>query len=157
MCLLGLGDATAELRTYDSCSLDMNKEQDPTWLVNLREMVGVGHGRITEVAEAAGMKRQQLQAIVKGENLNPTVDVLDRLARTAGKTVDDLFARPREIVGHVGEHEGSTVLDRALLAAKSQPGTWQSDVADALAALARALGRELDREPDTQRPETSGR
>jgi len=111
-----------------------------------------------QLGEMAGMDGPRIQKLEKGGE-NPTIDTIDRITVALGRDVSELFApRPEHGAGRVGDQgEGSTFLDRAILSAKAQPGTWRSDVADALAALARALGRDVDRGSDTQRPETAGR
>ncbi|HEX2594738.1 MAG TPA: helix-turn-helix domain-containing protein [Rhizomicrobium sp.] len=131
---------------------------DPIWLVNLRRLVGKEHGRRTEVAKSAGMKLGQLQKILSGGNLKPQVNTLARLAVACGAELEDLFTRPEGESGHDREiGQGSSLLDRVISEANAQEGTWRADVADAVAALARALSRDRDRSADSPRPKTSGR
>jgi len=134
----------------------MNEPDVPTWLANLRVLVGDEHGRISKVARLAKMERQQLAAILDGKNANPGIKMLGRLAHAVGKTVDELFARPGGGTGHGtagtvgggGEGQGLASYLTQLAALGDEqfpaPDTWQGDVHQAIAALNRALRRQAD-------------
>jgi transcriptional regulator with XRE-family HTH domain len=120
--------------------------------------------RLREIRERRGLNQDELAAkagsskseIGRHESnkptSNPTIEVLGRYAIALDVALVNLvepvgspIPRPGDGTGHEARPEtGSSVLDRAVQQAKAAPGTWQADVADAVAALARALGRRRD-------------
>ena len=119
----------------------------PLWLENLRQIVGTKRGDITRVADAAGMKLSQLQMILRGDNLKPQVNTLERIAQACGKDLVDLFSRPEEGTGHARNNsgEGSEALIEDHLAAlishfgKLQDRKARADLVSAITSLFTAL------------------
>lgn len=119
-----------------------------------------GKRTLKEIDAVAKIGVPKLSRLERGAETNPRLKTLEAVARGLGVPVAALFSesRPESGAGLVGDPEqGSSVLDRAILAAKSEAGTWRADVAEALAALARAIGRDSDRGAHSQRPEATRR
>jgi transcriptional regulator with XRE-family HTH domain len=116
----------------------------PVWLRRLREFVEPLGPQ--EVARRAGKSRQQLEKILKGQNLNPTLGVLGDYARGAGHELEDLFTRLGDGPADEAKRtEGAVVLGRLL--ADVEAGTWEGDLARAIEAIASALRRADHQEP----------
>ena len=52
-----------------------------------------------ELADKANLPYDTVKRIVSGKTLNPTIDTLDRLSEALGKTLGDLLANTRTVVG----------------------------------------------------------
>lgn len=121
----------------------------PIWAERIAELVGTDHGRLAKVARDAGMDSPQLDRLRKGENDNPTVAVLTRIADALGVPLAALFTRPEKDARHGMGGERNPILDRrfaellgALDVEVPAPDSWRGDILKALAALNRALRRE---------------
>jgi transcriptional regulator with XRE-family HTH domain len=98
-----------------------------------------------EVARRANKSRQQLEKILKGQNINPTLDVLGAYARGTGHDLEDLFTRPGDgPADEASQAKGAALLGRLL--ADVDAGTWEEDLATAITAIANAMRRQRDRE-----------
>jgi transcriptional regulator with XRE-family HTH domain len=126
----------------------------PMWAERISELIGSEHGRLASVARAAGMDSPQLDRLRRGENDNPTVQVLERIAKALKVPVGELFTRPEGEAGRVNERsprEGAGIFEELLATldtdAPAEDTTRgdilkaQSALASAQAALNRALRR----------------
>lgn len=115
---------------------------------------------LDELAADTGLNRGTIHRMLDGTTKEPGFESVVKVARALGVPLDLLSedTRPADGVSRVERvAEGSSLLDRAITEAGARAGTWQADVADALHALARALGRERDRDADSQPPEAARR
>lgn len=114
------------------------------WVRHWRLQDGLTQDELGEKADMDGPRIQKLESGVG----NPTINTVAKIAEALGRDVSLFFApRPEDGAERAaGSMQGSSVLDRAILEAQASTGTWRADVADALAALARAISRERDTE-----------
>jgi len=108
---------------------------------------------LDEMSAASGLNRGTIHRILDGTTADPGFDSVARLARAlrvplAELDLDSSMTRPEDAPAH-GVSPGSHILDRAILAAQSEAGTWRADVLEAVVALTRALGRQEHRDKDS--------
>lgn len=125
-----------------------SEAQTPLWRTRIAAAVAP-HGRLKELASAAGMKSPQLQKIANGTTRDPGVTTLSRIAEAMGMTLAALIneTHPRIDEGRVpfrpGD-QGAAVLEEVLRSLDTEEPaeeTWRGDVLKAIAALTRALRR----------------
>jgi hypothetical protein len=115
----------------------------PLWLQRLRAFVDPLGPQ--EVARRARKSRQQLEKILNGVNINPTLGVLSAYVRGTGHELEDLFTRPGDgPADEASQAKGVALLGRLL--ADVDAGTWEEDLATAIAAIATAMRRHRDHE-----------
>lgn len=60
----------------------------------LRRVLAERSTSLQEVAERAGMSKQQVQQIVGGSNPRPNIEIVEKLAAAIGITMAELYADP---------------------------------------------------------------
>ena len=126
-------------------------ERAPVWRERIANAVRK-HGRLKEVADAAGMSSSQLQKLANGKVRDPRIGTLERIAVALDVTLQDLLfePRPEEDSGHAEVDVGgggSGLADSLRRAVAEYEGTGQypegttGDILIAIFALTRALQR----------------
>jgi transcriptional regulator with XRE-family HTH domain len=69
----------------------MSRPDPPDIAARLRHLIADRCLTASEVAKAAGMHRQQLDAILLGKNLNPGILTVARIVEAAGSSMAELF------------------------------------------------------------------
>lgn len=137
-------------------SVPQLKGDAPAWQRRIADAVKP-HGKLKELADAAKMPSSQLQRLSNGENTNPGIQTLQRVADAMGFTLAELITEPRpEESGHAKERGRDPVLEERFTSILEAfdvevpaEDTWRGDVLKAIAALNRALRRS---DPGTAAP-----
>lgn len=96
------------------------------WLDNLKEIMEIENVKPKQLAERSNLPEKTVTRILSGQTANPYLDTLDRLAHALNRTIGDILAGTKAVVGNTSLTEMQAQIDE--LTAKNEELTAQLEL-----------------------------